>query len=319
MLKDVLDRKLSFEEAYEMFNYFLRESDVKVAACLAALQARGVSGEELAGFAKAMRDRSIKIDLGEVCDTCGTGGDNAYTINVSTAAAIVLSCFKRVAKHGNRSVTSKSGSADVLEALGIKMVEREKLRDMIEKTNFAFLFAPKFHPVLQKFAKLRKELGIRTIFNLAAPLSNPAEPKYQLIGVPDPKLVEVLAEAAEILKIKRVLVVCGVNIDEVNPSGETMVAEVENGKDFYKIHPEDLGFRPCKIVPCKSAEESAARIEAVFKGKGLEEDRIFISMNSALALYAAGYSLDESLELVKVADIKKKLEVLRCVSNSLSQ
>ncbi|MCS7121466.1 MAG: anthranilate phosphoribosyltransferase [Archaeoglobaceae archaeon] len=319
MLRSIVERRLSFEEAYELFDYFLKESDIKVAACLAALQARNVSSEELAGFAKAMRDNCIKIDLGEVCDTCGTGGDNASTINVSTAAAIVLSCFKKVAKHGNRSVTSRSGSADVLESLGIRIVEKDKLKDMIERTNFAFLFAPKFHPLLQKFSNLRKELGIRTIFNLAAPLANPSEPKYQLIGVSDPRLVEVVAEAAEMLKIKRAIVVCGIKVDEVNPSGETIVAEVENGIDFYKVYPKDFGFDSCKIIPCSDARESATRIEAVFRGKGLKEDEIFININSAMALFASGFSFKESLELVKVADVEKKLEVLRCVSSSLIQ
>ena len=159
LLNKIVDRKdLTYEEAYNLFNNLLNESEIRIGAYLAALQTKGFTSEEIAGFAKAMRDNAVKVDLGSVCDTCGTGGDGFSTINVSTAVSIVLSCFKKVAKHGNVSITSKSGSANVLEALDIKIDSSpEEAKKMIDETNFVFLFAPKYHPALKKIMPVRKE------------------------------------------------------------------------------------------------------------------------------------------------------------------
>ncbi|HIP62614.1 MAG TPA: anthranilate phosphoribosyltransferase, partial [Archaeoglobus profundus] len=192
MLDKIVERRnLSFEEAYELFNVLLNESDIRIAAYLAAMQTKGYTAEELAGFAKAMRDKALKVELGEVCDTCGTGGDRSSTINVSTASALILSCFKRVAKHGNVSVTSKSGSANVLSALGVKIdLGPSEVKKMIEKTNFAFLFAPLYHPSLKRIMPIRKELRIKTIFNILGPLANPANPRYQIVGVNSADLID---------------------------------------------------------------------------------------------------------------------------------
>lgn len=318
MLSKIVERRnLSFEEAYDLFNELLKGDEIRVAAYLSSLQTKGYTAEEIAGLAKAVRDRALKIDLGEVCDTCGTGGDGASTINVSTASALILSCFERVAKHGNVSITSKSGSANVLSALGIRTdLNTEEIMRSIEKTNFAFIFAPKYHPLLGRIMPIRKRLGIKTIFNVLGPLTNPAEPIHQLVGVYSSDLVEKVAEALNLLGVKRAVVVHGDGLDEVNPKGESLIAEVEKGVDLYKITPEDLGLERVKIIPCESAEESARRIEAVLSGKGMKEDRNFIVLNASLALYSAGFDFSECREIVESAlegIALKKLEEIRDV------
>ena len=325
MLDKIVERRnLSFEEAYELFNVLLNESDIRIAAYLAAMQTKGYTAEELAGFAKAMRDKALKVELGEVCDTCGTGGDRSSTINVSTASALILSCFKRVAKHGNVSVTSKSGSANVLSALGVKIdLGPSEVKKMIEKTNFAFLFAPLYHPSLKRIMPIRKELKIKTIFNILGPLANPANPRYQIVGVNSADLIDKVAEALSYLGVKKAVVVHGDGLDEVNPKSETIVAEV-NGSEIekYNICPEDFGLKRTKIIPCNSPEESANRIKAVLSGKGSEEDRNFIIINAAMALYATGFDdFKECRELVESVlgdKALKRLEEIVCLSKSLS-
>ena len=304
MLEKIVERKkLSFEEAYELYNQMLKESEVKVAGILTALQMKGIDSEELAGFVKAMRENAVKINLGEVCDTCGTGGDGASTINVSTASAIVLSLFRRVAKHGNTAVTSKSGSANLMEKLGIKthLTPKEAER-MIKETSFAFLFAPLYHPTLKRIMPIRRELRIKTIFNVLGPLSNPAKPVYQIVGVNSEELAYKMAETLLMLEVKKALVVHGNGIDEVSPNSKTLVLEVNKDIEKYIVYPEDFGLSREKIVPCNSPLESAERIKAVFSGKGKKEDRAFIIANSSLALYSAEVGeLNECVEIVKSA------------------
>lgn len=325
MLDKIVERRnLSFEEAYELFNVLLNESDIRIAAYLAAMQTKGYTAEELAGFAKAMRDKALKVELGEVCDTCGTGGDRSSTINVSTASALILSCFKRVAKHGNVSVTSKSGSANVLSALGVKIdLGPSEVKKMIEKTNFAFLFAPLYHPSLKRIMPIRKELRIKTIFNILGPLANPANPRYQIVGVNSADLIDKVAEALSYLGVKKAVVVHGDGLDEVNPKSETIVAEVNESEiEKYNICPEDFGLKRTKIIPCNSPEESANRIKAVLSGKGSEEDRNFIIINAAMALYATGFDdfkeCREFVESVLGDKALKRLEEIICLSKSLS-
>lgn len=168
MLNKLIEREnLSFEESYELFNVLLNESEMRIAAYLVALQTKGLTADEIAGFAKAMRDNAVKIDLGDVTDTCGTGGDGSKTINVSTAVSIILACFTKVAKHGNVSITSNSGSANVYKALGCKIPETpDDAKKSMDKTNFAFLFAQKYHPALKKIMPVRNELKVKTIFNI---------------------------------------------------------------------------------------------------------------------------------------------------------
>ncbi|WP_457548569.1 anthranilate phosphoribosyltransferase [Archaeoglobus sp.] len=323
MLEKIVEGKnLSFEEAYELFNQLINETPIRIAGILTALQTKGYTAEELAGFAKAMRDKALKLDLGDVIDTCGTGGDRSFTINVSTASAIILSCFTRVAKHGNVSITSKSGSANLLEALGINYrLNPDQAKALIEKTNFTFLFAPMYHPTLKCVMPVRKELGIKTIFNVLGPLANPANPSYQIVGVSTPDLVDKVAKALEFLGVERAYVVYGDGLDEVNPKGKTVVAEVNEGIEKFKLEPEDFGLKPVDIKPCHSPEESAERIRTVLAGKGKEEDRNFVLINSALALNLIKDDLKECVEVVEsvLGEIAiKKLEEIVCSSRSLT-
>jgi anthranilate phosphoribosyltransferase len=318
LLEKIVNRKdLSFEEAYELFNTLLKESEIRIAGYLSALQTKGYTAEELAGFSKAMRDNAVKLDLGDVCDTCGTGGDKSFTINVSTASAIILSCFRKVAKHGNVSITSKSGSANLLEALGINYkLDPDQAKFLIEKTDFTFLFAPLYHPTLKRIMPVRRELRIKTIFNVLGPLANPSNPIYQIIGVSSEDLLDKVSKALEFLGVKRALVVYGNGLDEVNPNGETLVVEVHNGLERYKLYPEDFGLERVKIVQCSSPEESAERIRRVLSGEGLKEDRNFVIANASLSLYTTGYDdLKGCVEAVKNAlngeAIKKLEEIVR--------
>ncbi|HIP16134.1 MAG TPA: anthranilate phosphoribosyltransferase [Methanothermococcus okinawensis] len=326
MLSKIVEgQNLSFEEAYNLFNTLLEESDVRIGAYLTALQTKGVTSEEIAGFARAMRDRAIKVNLGRgIVDTCGTGGDRSSTVNVSTAVSIILSAFTKVAKHGNVSVTSQSGSADVLKVLGVEIdVPPEETKKMIEKTNFVFLFAPKYHPALKKIMPIRRELGIRTIFNILGPLTNPANPEYQMVGVNAPDLVEKVGEALKLLGVKRALVVHGNGLDELDPRGPSKVCEVVGNKiETYTLSPSDFGLERSKIVPCHSSEESAERILKVLSGKR-NEDRNFIVLNASAVLYTCGMVSDylEAVEMVNNAidsgKVLEKLEEIKRYSEKL--
>ena len=326
MLKKLIEREdLSYEEAYELFNRFKVEKEVKIAAYLAALQTKGFTSEELAGFARAMRDSSIKLRIdGEKMDTCGTGGDGIGTINVSTASAIILSCFSQVAKHGNRSVTSKSGSADVIGELGINFSEKpEEAREMIKRTNFTFLFAPAFHPALKRIMPARRELGVETIFNVLGPLANPSEPEYQLIGVYSPELCGIVARATSMLGVKRALIVHGGGLDEVAVHDSTLVYEVNKDKiESYKVSPEDAGIKRCNLkdLLVGDGKTSSKAILNVFSGNN-GPIRDFIVLNSSYALYTAKKADDilDAKEMVEDAidegSVLKKLEEIRSYSS----
>jgi|Deesub1362A_J573_1020465.scaffolds.fasta_scaffold00713_4 anthranilate phosphoribosyltransferase len=325
MLEEIVQRRnLSVEEAYELFNKLLEEEELRIAATLAALETKGVTSEELAGFAKAMRKNAIEVPLRNTCDTCGTGGDRAKTINVSTASAIILSCFRKVAKHGNTSITSRSGSADVLRALGFKVeLEREEVIKMVERTNFSFLFAPKYHVKLKKIMPVRRALHIRTVFNILGPLSNPANPSHQLIGVSSEELVDKVSEALQILGVKRAVVVHGYPLDEVNPRGKTLVAEIDGRIEKYEITPEDFGMKEVRILTCNSPEESAKRLKMTLSGEGLPEDHTFVLMNASMALFSVEpRDLKECREIieecVESGKAIKKLEEIICTSKNLS-
>lgn len=326
-LNRIVNREdLSFEDAYNLFNILIEESEIRISGYLCALQTKNFTYEEIGGFSKGMRDKAVKVDFGsEVCDTCGTGGDFSSTINVSTASSIILSCFKKVAKHGNVSITSKSGSANLLEEFGIKLdISPEMAKEIINKTNYVFLYAPKYHPSLKRIMPVRRELRIKTIFNILGPLSNPSNPDYQLIGVSSPDLVEKIGRAFELIKNKKTLVVYGSGLDEVNPNNKTVVCEVVNGKlkDTYNIYPEDFGIKPTKIIPCNSPKESAERILKVFSGVR-NEDFNFIVINAAACLYSANVvndfkegsevvinAIDEGKVLNKLNEIKQEYSTI---------
>ena len=225
-----------------------RAQPSQIAALLVALAMKGERPAEIVGFARTMRERAVKIRVpqGTIVDTCGTGGDRANTFNVSTVAAlIVAACGLTVAKHGNRSVSSRCGSADVFEALGVKIdAPPDAVERTLDRAGMAFLFAPTFHPSMKHAAPTRRELGIRTAFNLLGPLTNPAGASRQIVGVPRPELTELVAHALAMLGSDRAWVVHGADgLDEISTTGYTKVSEARNGavRTFY-LHPADVGL-----------------------------------------------------------------------------
>ncbi|MEM1683590.1 MAG: anthranilate phosphoribosyltransferase [Ignisphaera sp.] len=295
--------------------------DIIVSALLVALRIRGESVDEIVGFAKAMRMKSLKIPCSYAIDVVGTGGDGIGTLNVSTASAILTSIVYPVAKHGNRAVSGRSGSADLLEFLGYRIeIEPDRAIELISKTGFVFLFAPLYHPAMKRVASIRKMLGIRTIFNVLGPLTNPGGTKKQVIGVFSKSFAHVIAEAAARLDFEKVLVIHGEpGIDEVSPSGLTHVYEVKGSRiEYYTLQPEDFGVKniPITRLTVSGVEDSATRI--LRAAKGLDRDaKVFIGMNTALALYVAdivkdfkdGFEYAENLLLKLIDRIETLLQV----------
>jgi len=295
--------------------------DLEVAALLVAMRARGETSSEVAGFADSLREHMLRVEAppGAV-DTAGTGGDRSHTLNASTAAAIVAAAGGAVvAKHGNRSVSSRSGSADFLEALGYRVDHGPREAEcMLREAGFAFLYAPRYHPAMRRVMPVRRRLGIRTVFNLVGPLSNPASVRRQVLGVASAGLATVMVEAARRLGYERLLLVHGQpGIDEVSVSGATLVYELDAGRvERYWVRPEQLGLgrHGVEELRVSSARESAERFLALARGEGRPGDRDFVAANAAAALYAAGRagSLEEAareaLELLSSGAVAEKLE-----------
>lgn len=263
--------------------------DALVAAALASLRTRGETAAELAGFTEALLDVALPCPAEQPCiDTCGTGGDGAGTFNISTATALLCAAMGlNVVKHGNRSVTSKSGSADVIEALGIAFAAPGQAAH----ARFRFLFAPHYHPALKRLAPLRKQLGVRTVFNLIGPLANPARPQFQLIGVATRERLEPMAHALRLLGTRRAFVVHGEpGLDEATPVAPFTVLEVEGGRVArHDMTAADFGIAPCRLEDLQggNVRENAAIIQALFKGEtGPRRD--VVVLNAALVLLLAG-------------------------------
>lgn len=302
---------------------------------LSALAQKGETIEEIAAFAKNLRDKSIQPPLSEDCrkreilDVCGTGGDHQNTFNISTTVAIVAaSAGVTVAKHGNRAITSKSGSADVLEALGIRIdLTPEETARKLEEQNFAFFFAQKYHPAFKNIGPARKlcaEQGQRTIFNFLGPLLNPARPTAQLIGVPKPGLCEPIAKVLQSLGIRRGMVVCGSvgsgNLDELSTLGPNQVAEFYQDRGFSveELDPSGFPLQAASLEDLRggSSEESAAMIRAILSGEDRGPKRDAVLLNTAAALFVAEKtgSLTEGWEaaaaLIDQGKAAKHLETL---------
>ena len=301
-MKEILDdllagRDLTMEEASALFELLLRDetSDVQIGALLVALAAKGETEEELAGVARAMRERSRRISTRhrQFIDTCGTGGSPAKTFNISTAAAFVVAAAGvPVAKHGNVGVTSRAGSADVLRALGVRIeLPVERIEAIFDQLGVCFLFAPLHHPATKRVGAVRRELGIRTLFNLLGPLTNPAGAPFQLIGVSKEEAQSRIAGALFRLGVEQAWVVRGADgLDEISLAAETRVGEVtRQGVEWFSIRPEMFGLQTRSIDHLRggSAEQNARLIETVLAGQRQDEALDLILLNAAAALAIA--------------------------------
>jgi anthranilate phosphoribosyltransferase len=275
----------------------------QMAGLLVGLAMKGERPAELVGFARAMRANAVLVRVPEpVFDTCGTGGDRSGSFNISTAAALVIAaCGTRVAKHGNRSVSSRCGSADVLEALGVNVQARpEQVARCLTEVGMAFFFAPTFHPAMRHAAQTRRELGVRTAFNLLGPLTNPAQPARQLVGVPRPELTELLARALAMLGAERAWVVHGADgLDEVSTTGYTKVSECRAGtvQTFY-VHPSDYGLAKAAPEALRGGDAAANAeiVRAVLDGRdGPARDVVLLNAGAGLFVGGAASSVRDGI------------------------
>jgi anthranilate phosphoribosyltransferase len=322
---------LSAEEAREAMLAILEgeSTTAQIAAFLVALRMKGETPDELLGFARAMREKSARvqvcIDSEPLLDTCGTGGDRSGTFNISTVAAFVVAgAGVRVAKHGNRSLSGTCGSADLLEEFGVYLLATpDAVASAIREVGIGFMFAPAFHPAMKHAQPARMELKMRTVFNLLGPLSNPAGAKRQLIGAPSVEAAQLMANALAQLGSERAFVVHGSDgLDEVTISGSTDVFEVhQNRVRHFAWSPADFGVRPARLADLAGGDRSANRriAKAILEGeRGPRRDIVLV--NAAAALIAAG-AADEVAEAMRLAEESldsgaafKKLEALARVS-----
>jgi anthranilate phosphoribosyltransferase len=288
---------LSEAETIEVMNQIMtgEATPLQVAAFLTALRMKGETVAEITGAARVMREKAHRVDVGSktVLDTCGTGGDQKGTFNISTTSAFVVAgAGVPVAKHGNRSVSSQSGSADVLGALGVRIdAPKERVEQCIAKIGIGFLFAPLLHEAMKYAVQPRRDIGIRTIFNLLGPLTNPAMASYQLIGIYSGELVAVIAHVLNNLGSARAMVVHGLEgLDEISLCGPTKVAELRDGKvTEYILEPEQMGLARCRLEELHggNAEESAVIVKSVLQGDQ-GSPRNVVLLNSGAALYVSG-------------------------------
>ena len=319
---------LTQAEAREASSLVFEEAtEAQIGALLASLRAKGETEAEIAGFAEGMRDAARTIDPEQdvLVDTCGTGGDDYDTINVSTTSAIVAAGVGvPVAKHGNYSVSSSSGSADVLEEAGVTVdAEPPAVEEAIEEKGIGFMLAPVFHPAMKAVIGPRKELEMRTIFNVLGPLTNPAGADAQVVGVYDPDLVEVIARALARMDVERALVVHGEGLDEIAIHGETTVAEVDGDEiEEYTITPGNLGLKRHDIeeVAGGSPAENARDMRGIIEGDIEGAKRDIILANAGAAIYIAGETetIAEGVERarhgIENGEAAAKLEELRGVT-----
>lgn len=296
----------------------------QIAAFLVLLASKGETPQELTAAVEVMRKHclSIKVKREVILDTCGTGGDRKGTFNISTAAAFVASgAGAVVAKHGNRSVSSRCGSADILEALGVNIhLEAERIKQALEEIGIAFLFAPNFHPAMKYAAPVRKELGVRTMFNLLGPLVNPVGVTRQLIGVYARPWTIIMAEVLRNLGTRHAMVVHGADgLDEISNSKITFVSELKNGRiKNYQINPKKFGFRPSRLNDLcgESPEFNAQVLTGVLKNaEGFYRDAVLINAGAAIYIADLAKSIGEGIELARQSISSgaalKKLEMLR--------
>jgi len=304
LIQKTIDKEnLTFDESHKIMNSIMRGeiNNSHIAALLVALKSKGEHSDEVGGFAQAMRENSVKINsanLGAI-DVCGTGGDNSNTFNISTAVAFVVAgAGVKVAKHGNRSISSKSGSSDVLTELGINInLLNSQSEEALENIGITFLFAPNYHPAMKYVMPVRRELGFKTVFNILGPLTNPAGTKRQLIGTFNNTAAKLMREAVKKLDMEKVCFLCTDNkYDEITLSGITKVFEYDknNGSRDYEISSDTFGYSKIKLNDLIGGDpkENAQIITNIFNGKELGTKRNVVVANAAVALYSSGYSDD---------------------------
>lgn len=283
----------------------------QISAFLAALRMKGESVPEITGAAKVLLDKATRISSGHevVVDLCGTGGDSQGTFNVSTVAALVVSgAGVPVAKHGNRSVSSYVGSADVLEALGVDITPSPEIAERcLRDVGIVFLFAPLYHPAMKNVSIPRKEIGIRTIFNIIGPIVNPAGVKHQVIGVYSEVLLDPMIKVLRNLGHKGAMIVHGSDsMDEITVTGKTVIAELKDGMvKKYQFDPSEIGIKKRSIAELrggKTAEENAALLVSILKGEEREAKRDIVLLNAAAAIYVSGTSPDFEDALARAAE-----------------
>jgi anthranilate phosphoribosyltransferase len=337
MIKSALEQLINREDltisrSFELMNEIMtgNVNNSHLAGLLIALKSKGETPEEIAGFAKAMRSNGIKVTVEDdnAIDVCGTGGDYSGTFNISTATTFaVAAAGVTVAKHGNRSVSSNSGSADVLVEMGVDInMEKEIAENALNKIGVAFLFAPNYHPAMKYAATVRKELGVKTIFNVLGPLTNPAQVKRQMIGAYNAEMAEKMARAAEFLDYEKVCFICSENkYDEILLNGKTEIFEYSsaNGVRKFSVSNETFSYPKVDINEIKgnSAGQNAAIIDGLLKSGQKNGHFYVVAANAAFALYCAGYS-DDLEECRKAAEDSilsgaayRKFEELRNYSN----
>ena len=293
----ITHQEIPYDDMVALMRQIMRGevSPVLMAAILSGLRTKKETVEEITAAAQVMREYATQVEVGNknyLVDTCGTGGDSAHTFNISTAAALVAAAGTSVAKHGGRSVSSKSGSADVLEALGVNLNQTpQQIALSIQEIGVGFMFAPNYHSAMKHAAPVRRELGVKTLFNILGPLTNPAGAKKQVLGVFSVDLVETLAHVLQRLGSQHVLIVHGSDgLDEITITGKTHIGELKNDTiQSYTIQPEDFGFQsaPIQGIQVNDAEHAKTMLLSVLKNKsGAARDVVIL--NAGAAIYVAG-------------------------------
>lgn len=308
--------------------------DAQIGSLLTALRAKGETSDEIAGFASSMREHAKSFDLDAshrpLVDTCGTGGDSVETINISTLSALVAAgAGASVAKHGNRSVSSQCGSADLLEQFGVRLeLSPDQVKESIEETGIGFMYAPAFHASMKHAIGPRKSLGIRTVFNLLGPLTNPADADRQLVGVFSEKWVQPVAEALSSLGVEKAMVVHGTEgMDEISASTKTVYAEVDEGEVTEgELTPDALGIDPIDLEDVRGGgpEENERLSIQLLEGSGVPAIEAIIAVNAGAVIYLAGEATDlqggiaEARESIKSGNALKSLEALVEFTNDIT-
>lgn len=329
--KVVEQKDLTRQEAQEVMEKLLtgEATQAQIAAFLTALRMKGETIDEIVGLASVLSDKAEHIhpDVPDYIDLVGTGGDCTYSFNISTTAALaVAAAGLPVAKHGNRSISSKSGAGDVLEALGVNiMAEPKKVEECIKETGIGFMFAQTFNKSMRFVGQARSEMGIRTVFNILGPLANPSGAKGMVVGVYDPAMTEVLALAMSQLGVERAFVVSGKdNMDEITLSAETIVSELKNGKvTTFEITPEQFGMKRVPLAELQggSAQENAKITKAILSGeKGPKRDIVLLNAGAALYIGGKVETINDGIELAKEAiDSGKAMKVLEKLAEYTNQ